>query len=172
MPAFSLRPFVLSDKNSLASHANSKAVWKGVRDIFPFPYSAQDAENFIEYALSTTTEKIYAIDIDGEAVGAIGLHLKTDVDRLNGEIGYWLGVKYQGQGIATQAVAQIVSIAFNDFKLLRVYADVFSNNPSSARVLEKNGFVFEARLSKAIIKNNQILDLLIFSKINPNWKLT
>jgi RimJ/RimL family protein N-acetyltransferase len=172
MPAFSIRPFVLNDIDNLAFHANNQLVWEGVRDIFPFPYSKKDAENFIEYALSTKTEIVYAIDIDGEAVGAIGLHLKSDVDRLNGEIGYWLGVKYHGQGIGTQAVDQIVSIAFKDYNLLRVYAEVFSNNPSSARVLEKNGFVLEAKLVKAIIKNSKILDLLIYSKVNPNWKLT
>lgn len=171
MANFSLRSFSLSDTGSLALHANSKLIWQGVRDIFPFPYSTDDAVKFIEYALTSETEKIYAIDIDGEAIGAIGLHLKNDVDRLNGEIGYWVGLKYQGLGLATQAVAQIVSIAFNDYKLLRVYADVFSNNPSSARVLEKNGFTLEAKLKKAVIKDSKILDLLIFSKINPNFSL-
>lgn len=171
MSDFSLRKFALSDIESLATHANSRTVWEGVRDIFPHPYSTQDAKNFIEYTLSTKTEIIFAIDINGEAVGAIGLHLKSDVDRLNGEIGYWLGEKYHGKGIATKAVGQIVTVAFNDYKLLRVYADVFSNNPKSARVLEKNGFVLEARFSKAIIKNHQILDLLVYSKINEDFKL-
>lgn len=101
MPAFSIRPFVLNDIDNLAFHANNQLVWEGVRDIFPFPFSKKDAENFIEYALSTKTEIVYAIDIDGEAVGAIGLHLKSDVDRLNGEIGYLLGDDYHVKGIVT-----------------------------------------------------------------------
>lgn len=168
MLPFSLRPFNPSDSHSLAFHANNREVWLGVRDIFPFPYTEEDAKSFIEYAISTQTEIILAIDVNGKAVGAIGLHLKDDVFKLNGEIGYWLGAGLHGKGIATNAVAQMVDLAFNEYKLLRVYAEVFSNNPASARVLEKNGFEQEARLKKAVIKDGKVLDLHIFSKINPN----
>lgn len=168
MLPFSLRPFNPSDSHSLAFHANNREVWLGVRDIFPFPYTEEDAKSFIEYAISTKTEIILAIDVNGKAVGAIGLHLKDDVFKLNGEIGYWLGAGLHGKGIATNAVAQMVDLAFNEYKLLRVYAEVFSNNPASARVLEKNGFEQEARLKKAVIKDGKVLDLHIFSKINPN----
>lgn len=169
MLPFTLRPFNSSDSQSLAFHANNRDVWLGVRDIFPFPYTEEDAKNFIDYATTTKTEIILAIDVNGKAVGAIGLHLKNDVFKLNGEIGYWLGAGLHGKGIASKAVAQMVDLAFNERKLLRVYAEVFSNNPASARVLEKNGFELEARLKKAVIKNNEIHDLLIFSMINTSW---
>jgi RimJ/RimL family protein N-acetyltransferase len=169
MTPFTLRSFIPSDSQSLAFHANSREVWLGVRDIFPFPYTEQHAQNFIAHAVSTQTEIIRAIDVNGKAVGAIGLHLKNDVQRLNGEIGYWIGVGLHGKGIATQAVAQMVGLAFAEYNLLRVYAEVFSNNPASTRVLEKNGFELEARLKKAVIKNHEVHDLLIYAKINTNW---
>jgi RimJ/RimL family protein N-acetyltransferase len=165
---FTLRPLKKDDASSIAFNANNRKIWEGVRDVIPYPYSEKDAEFFIEYALGAQREIINAIDINGKAVGVIGLHLKEDVFKLNGEIGYWIGVDYQGKGIISKAIDQIVNLAFNEYKLLRVYAEVFSNNPASARVLEKNGFNQEARLKSAVIKDNQIIDLLIFSKINAN----
>jgi RimJ/RimL family protein N-acetyltransferase len=167
--SFTLRPFTKDDVESIAYNANNRKIWEGVRDIIPYPYSENDAEIFIEYAMSAQKEIVKAIDVDGKAVGVIGLHLKEDVFKLNAEIGYWIGVDYQGKGIVTKAIAQIVSLVFNEHKLLRVYAEVFSNNSASARVLIKNGFIPETRLKDAVVKDNQIVDLLIFSKINSNF---
>lgn len=38
----------------------------------------------------------------GDAVGAIGLTLQGDVERVSAEIGYWLGEAYWGRGIAPE----------------------------------------------------------------------
>lgn len=167
---FRLRNFAATDAQSIAKNANSYEVWKGVRDIFPFPYKLSDAESFIAYANSTLTEKIFAIDVEGMAVGAIGLHFKTDIFRHCGEVGYWIGPDFKGRGIATKAVGQIVNMAFSDYNLLRLYAEVFENNVASARVLEKNGFSLEAKLKLAVCKDNCIQNLLVFSRLNPNWE--
>jgi RimJ/RimL family protein N-acetyltransferase len=34
---------------------------------------------------------VWAIEVNGEAVGGIGIELHTDVERVSAEIGYWLG---------------------------------------------------------------------------------
>jgi RimJ/RimL family protein N-acetyltransferase len=49
-----------------------------------------------------------AIVIDGKAAGGIGIVLKTDVERITAEIGYWLGENYWNKGIMTEAVKQFV----------------------------------------------------------------
>jgi RimJ/RimL family protein N-acetyltransferase len=165
----SIRKFTPADAPSLALHANNRKVWEGVRDIFPHPYTEHDASSFIQFANTCETDAIRAIDFNGKAIGVIGLHIKTDVQRFNGEIGYWLGEDFQGRGIATTVVSQIVKMAFEEYNLLRAYAEVYSNNPASVRVLEKNGFSLEARLLKSIVKDNKLLDLLVFSKLNPSW---
>jgi len=116
--------------------------------------------------MQAKSERIFAIDVNGEAIGAAGLHLKDDVLMLNGEIGYWLGEKSHNKGIATGVVAKLVKMAFNEHGLLRIYAEVFGNNPASGRVLEKNGFELEARLKNAVVKNSEILDMHIYSRIN------
>jgi ribosomal-protein-alanine N-acetyltransferase len=162
-----LRPFVLSDGQSLAKHANNRLVSENLRDHFPFPYTEEDAIQFIQSVLKDSPIKAYAIDINGQAIGAAGIILKDDIYKGNGEIGYWIGQEYWGKGIVTYVVKELLRIAFDELKLYRVYAEVFEHNNASARVLEKNGFCKEATLRKAIIKNGVYLDQYIFSILKP-----
>jgi ribosomal-protein-alanine N-acetyltransferase len=149
----SLRPFSLSDSKSIAQQANNKLVWKNLRDRFPYPYTEKDAILFIEMVSRHNPITEFAIDVNGLAIGAAGIIIKDDVYRLNGEIGYWLGQDYWGKGIGTTVVKELTQIAFKEF------------NPASSRVLEKNGYIKEATLQKAIIKDGELLNLFIFSKI-------
>jgi len=161
----SLRPLLLSDSKSIAYHANNKLIWINLRDRFPFPYSEKDAITFIEMVSGKNPVTEFAIDLDGIAIGVAGIILKDDVYRLNGEIGYWIGQDYWGKGIGTKVVAELTKICFEDFNLFRVYAEVFESNQASARVLEKNGFIKEATLNKAILKDGALQNLLIYAKI-------
>lgn len=164
-PHIELRPFQLSDCDSIAYHANNRLIWERLRDRFPFPYTKMDAIMFIEIVSRNHPITEFAIDIDGTAIGAAGIVLKDDVYKLNGEIGYWIGQEYWGNGIGTKVVADLTRKAFEDFNLKRVYAEVFENNLASERVLVKNGFNREAILKDAIIKDGKILNLLIYSKL-------
>lgn len=161
-----LRPFVLSDSISIAKYANNRDVSKNLRDAFPFPYSDTDALQFIMSIISSNPSTIYAIDINGEAIGAAGITLKDDVYKGNGEIGYWIGQEFWGKGISSAVVSDLIKIAFNELGLYRIYAEVFENNIASMRVLEKNGFINEAKLEKAVTKDGVKLDLYIYSKLN------
>lgn len=164
-PQITLRPFELSDCDSIAHHANNRLIWENLRDRFPHPYTKMDALMFIEIVSRNNPLTEFAIDVNGTAIGAAGIVLKDDVYKLNGEIGYWIGQDYWGKGIGTMVVAELTRKAFEEFKLERVYAEVFENNFASARVLEKNGFKQEAVLKNAILKDNRILNLLIYSKL-------
>jgi [ribosomal protein S5]-alanine N-acetyltransferase len=86
------------------------------------------------------------------------------VHRQTAELGYWLGENFWGGGIMTEAVAVFTDFCFNNFPLRRTYAEPFANNPASARVLEKAGFVFEARLKHNVIKDGKLLDSLLYAK--------
>ena len=158
-----LRPFQISDSKSLAHHANNRLVWENLRDRFPFPYSETNAVQFIQMVSISSPVTEFAIDVNGEAIGAAGIILKDDVYRDNGEIGYWIGQDYWGKGIGTWVVKELVKIAFEDLKLHRVYAEVFEKNIASAHILEKNGFIKESTLKNAIIKDGKRQNLYIFS---------
>jgi RimJ/RimL family protein N-acetyltransferase len=160
-----LREFRTGDEESLVRHANNPKVWRNLRDAFPHPYTREDAKHWIEIASPTTPATNFAIVVDRDAVGGIGLVLKEDVHRQSAEIGYWLGEDLWGRGIVTEAVRTITDYAFATFDLCRVYAGVFEWNLASMRVLEKAGYEFECRLRKSVIKEGQIIDELIYTVI-------
>jgi RimJ/RimL family protein N-acetyltransferase len=158
-----IRDWRTGDEASLVRHANNHKIWLNVRDAFPHPYTMADAEDWIRKAGSDVPMTSFAIEVDGAAVGGIGLVLQTDIFRRTAEIGYWLGEDYWGRGIISEAVKQFTDWAFANFDIGRIYAGVFEWNPASARVLEKAGYEFEARLKKAVIKEGRIGDELIYA---------
>jgi len=107
-------------------------------------------------------EFVLAIEVDGEAVGGIGVVLGTDIERVSGELGYWLGEQYWGRGIVTAAIRQFAPFAMEKFGLTRLHADTFHDNPASARVLEKAGFTKESVKRRAAIKLGEIKDMNVY----------
>jgi RimJ/RimL family protein N-acetyltransferase len=91
-----LRPWDMSDLETLVMYANNWNVAKNLTDKFPYPYTENDGKEFIKY---TTRSKnlIFAIEVDGQAVGSIGIHPLEDIYRKNAELGYWLAESFWGK---------------------------------------------------------------------------
>jgi [ribosomal protein S5]-alanine N-acetyltransferase len=159
-----IRPWRLDDAESLAKHANDRKVWLGLRDLFPHPYTIDDAHEFLQKKIIEQSATIFCIEIDGAAVGGIGIHPGQDVHRHTATLGYWLGAEFWGRGIMTEAVVALTDFCFENFPLRRISAEVFANNPASARVLEKAGFTFEGRLKNHVVKDGQLLDSLLYAR--------
>lgn len=82
-----------------------------------------------------------AVVIDHQQIIA-RVNLKNiDLSLREAEIGYRVAEKYAGRGVISQAVNEIILLAKNELALNRLKALVLENNPASARVLEKQGFV-------------------------------
>ena len=160
-----LRPWKLSDAQSLAKHANNKKIADNLRDAFPHPYPLEKAELFINYINTSSKNIALAICVDDIAVGGIGIHLMDDVYRCSAELGYWLGEDYWNRGIVTEAVKELVNFTFENYSINRIYAGTFEYNKTSMRVLEKCGFSHEAIHRKAVIKNGVIIDEHIWAII-------
>lgn len=160
-----LRRWKKGDVKSLVFHANNRKVWINLRDSFPNPYTTRDAKEWIASASKLKPLTIFAITVDGLAVGGIGIHPRGDVERRCAEIGYWLGETHWGQGIATEALKAVSDYAFKNFDLCRLYAPVFAWNPASARVLKKAGYRLEGRLKKSIIKDDKTIDSWLYALV-------
>jgi [ribosomal protein S5]-alanine N-acetyltransferase len=159
-----IRQWRLDDAESLARHANNRKVWLAVRDLFPHPYTIQDANEFLQRTVSEQPAMKFCIEIEGAAVGGIGVHPVQDVHRHTATVGYWLGEEFWGRGIMTEAVTAVTDFCFQNFPLRRISAEVFANNPASARVLEKTGFTFEGRLKNDVLKDGKLLDSLLYAR--------
>jgi len=156
-----------NDIPALIKYAGNIKVWNTLRDIFPHPYTKKDAEEWVKMNELIYPANNFAIRVDENTVGGAGVIIKNDIYRKNAEIGYWLAEPFWGNGITTIAVSKLTAYTFANFDVIRIYAEVFSNNPVSMKVLAKNGYHEEAIHRKAIIKNNQVLDAHLWVKFKP-----
>ena len=165
-----LRPWHLDDLQSLAHHANNLKIAACLTDAFPHPYTHVHAQAFINNATNeAATSFLLAIDVQGQAVGSIGIHPLADIHRKNAELGYWLSEEYWGQGILPKVIPQMVSLAFARLDIDRIFARPFGSNARSMRVLEKSGFVLEARFEKTLIKLGRLEDELVYAVRRNTW---
>ena len=163
LPTCSIRPWELTDAESLQRHANNREVSRQLRDRFPFPYELDQAKQFVGWITKQQAPTVWAIDVKREAVGGIGIELHSDVERVSAEIGYWLGQEYWNRGIATDALRAVTVEAFKRFQITRLYALPFADHAASVRVLEKAGYVREGHLRQSAIKHGKIRDQLMFA---------
>lgn len=168
---FVLRPWVEEDAPQLAKIANNKKIFDNLRDGFPYPYTL---ENAIEYIKATkeanNSDLSLAIEVDGQAQGSIGAFFKDNIYRINAEIGYYLSEEYWGGGIMTEVIDEIVKYIFKNFEVSRIYAEPFARNIGSRRALEKAGFRLEGALKKNVIKNNMIEDSCIYAILKEEYQ--
>ena len=158
-----IRPWAESDAESLHRHANNRQVSMHLRDRFPFPYELQHARTFLAWIRQQPMPTVWAIEVDGEAVGGIGIELHQDVERVSAEVGYWLGQTVWGRGIATDALRGLTAEAFNRFDLTRIYAVPFADHGASVRVLQKAGYMLEGRMRQSAIKDGKIRDQVLYA---------
>lgn len=153
-----LRAFRDEDRDRLSQLINNKKIWDNLRDVLPYPYTREDATEYINSCKEDNPQRNFAIDFNGELAGGIGLVPQKDIYRLSAEIGYWIGEPYWGMGIATKAVGMITEYGFNELGLIRIYTGVFDFNKASQCVLEKSGYSIEGIFENSVIKNGKIVD--------------
>jgi RimJ/RimL family protein N-acetyltransferase len=160
---FVLRKWITKDLDSLIKNANNYKIAKNMSNAFPYPYTEKFGHRYISRAITTKPTQIFAIEINNEAAGSIGVYPQTDIHCRNAEMGYWLAEQYWGHGIMKDAIRQMVEYSFSNLDIDRIFARPFGTNIASQRVLEKAGFTLEAKFEKTIFKNGEYLDELIYS---------
>lgn len=161
-----LRPLRASDAVEIAALANDPQIGSTLRDIFPYPYTVDDARRFVDFTSINKAFHCWGICRGETLTGVISIIRQDDVYRHSGEIGFWLGTNYHNQGIMTEAVNLACRYAFDELKFVRIFACVFEKNEASKSVLLKNGFNLEGIRKKAVLKNNVFLDDYMLAKVN------
>jgi [ribosomal protein S5]-alanine N-acetyltransferase len=160
-----LREWRYDDSKALAEIANSKKIWDNVRDSLPHPYTETDAREWLEKVKDRESLTSFCVEVDGNVAGSIGVVPREDVYRKTIEIGYFIGEKFWGQGVGTEAVKQMLDFIKVNFDVVRVFAEVFEYNKASMRVLEKNGFYLETIRRKGAFKNGTFIDDFVWVKL-------
>ena len=166
-----IRRWRARDAASVVRYANNFNVSRYLRDRFPYPYTMEHARAFLAGAVGEEAEETkFAIEVDGEAAGGIGVIPGADIERFSAEIGYWLGEPFWGRGIVSEALVLITVRAFERLNLLRLFALAFAENAASTRVLEKAGYVCEGVLKSGAVKHGRVYDQLLYARVNPSWR--
>lgn len=159
-----IRKWRNQDAKNLANALNNKKIQANLRDGLPYPYTEQDAADFIQSMLEADPNKTFAFAIvndKDEVIGSIGAFRCENIHRLTAEMGYYIAEEYWGQGIGTKAIKQLTDHLFSDTDIIRIFAEPFSTNHASCHLLEKNGFQLEGTLRK----NGVLLDMQMYSLI-------
>ena len=138
---FVLRPLRVSDAGLVSLYAGDQRVAEATRSI-PHPLPPGAVEAFIARAMSGETRgTIWAMD--GAATGLselLGVISLKPMDRGQSEVGFWVAPQMWNTGIASEAVRALVQA--NPLGDRTLFAEVFQDNPGSARVLTNCGFEY------------------------------
>ena len=136
-----LRPVEDADAGLLEMYAGDERVARMTRSI-PHPMPPGAAAAFLTAARAEERKEDVWI-IDGrlsERAAMLGVINLERLDRDQSEIGYWVAPAFWNTGFATEAVRALV--AANPHQSKQMFAEVFQDNPISARVLTNCGFEY------------------------------
>ncbi|MCM8532738.1 MAG: GNAT family N-acetyltransferase [Lentisphaeraceae bacterium] len=120
--------------------------------------SVLDTKNFILTQLENFKEsKALHLTIfhDGKIAGVLGFNTIDNSNKI-GYIGYWLAEEYNGKGIMTACVKDLIEIGKDFYQLQKIDIRCATKNHKSKAIPEKLGFELEACLKKA-------------EKVSENW---
>lgn len=163
MPRVNLRTYKDEDIAKLIRYLNDPVTTRHLTSAIPQPYTQSDAEYWVRHQSREIGAQ--AIEWEGQLVGDISVVTGNFEKAYCAEIGYWLGREFWGRGIATEVLTLVSQYLLTHTAVVRITAQVFVGNTASCRVLEKCGFIQEARLHQAAFKNGCHHDVLLYAKI-------
>lgn len=164
-PRLTLRPFNLDDAKEVQRQAGHPDVAATTATI-PHPYLDGMAEQWITgHAISfeAGTDVAWAMTMadSGKLVGCISL-MGISRTHKRGEVAYWVGKEFWGQGFCTEATKAVIQYSFEKLDLVRVTSRHMHSNPASGKVMLKAGMQQEGILRKDYSKNGQFVDMVVY----------
>lgn len=168
-----LRKLATKDVDGMLEWMHDAETQKAFR--YPMQYCTRlDALEFIRTALTTSSDRgsvhFAIVDASDEYLGTISLK-NFDMDSHNAEVALCLRRKARGRGIARQAIAELLRLAFLEFGLERVYLNVFSDNIPATRLYEKCGFVYEGEFKKHVYVRGEYKSLRYYRMLREEWEI-
>ena len=157
-----LRPWKESDAECLCHFAKNPKI--GPIAGWPPHKSVDESLEIIKTVFSK--RETYAITIDDNAIGCVGLLFYPNTNHYWGdegvELGYWIGEEYWGQGLVAEAAKELIRHAFEDLKIKKIHASCRYENHQSKRVLEKLGFKYYCDMENSDLLGNETREMAMF----------
>lgn len=169
-----LRPITIDDASAMHGYKSDP---DAVRYVPYAPLERAEVERRIATTWSTTrfTQQGDAVCLaveereTGRLLGDVVLFWRSELDRA-GEVGYIFDPDVAGQGFATEAVAALLALGFDELGLHRVSARIDERNTASVRVVERLGFRHEARLVESEWFKDGWATMLVFGLLASEWR--
>lgn len=150
----------------LGRNAEFLAPWEPRRDAVHWTRGRQ--RQLIKEALGrhdAGTSVPLVIMVDGEIVGQVNVNNIVRGVFQSAHLGYWVSRDRNGQGVAGQAVAATITLAFGDYGLHRLEAGTLLHNHRSQRVLRRNGFTEIGTAPRYLKIAGEWQDHLLFQRL-------
>lgn len=167
-----LRELRLSDAEALLAYYNNPMVYRYLDWYGPTDYKM--AEDVLNHWINGY-EKGYILRFaiaDKESDQIIGTIFLTDVSEIKAEIGYELDERYWRKGIMTEAMNEVIRLAFNKLGITRLQAIACEENEASQKILEKMGFMKEGLLRQyeCHMVTGNCKDILMYSLLKTEYE--
>ena len=164
-----LRPWQPEDALPLVTHAADPAIARYLYQPFPDTYTEADARADIEAAAADKPTRHFAVVADDVLVGSVSVAPGEGVYERTARLRVWLAEAHQGRGLGTKVISQATYYAFSTWPLARVEVRCFGENVATQKALLNAGFRQEARLEKAVYRDEHLHDEYIFAIMNSDY---
>jgi RimJ/RimL family protein N-acetyltransferase/ribosomal protein S18 acetylase RimI-like enzyme len=166
-----IRPFQPADAAGLAERRNDPDAAR-YQD-WELPYTMNQAEKIVlELAAMDGPQNdewwmAVVCDINtGRVIGDLALHLSQEAR--TAEVGYTFAKRHWGRGFAVEALEALVDYLFDDLGVTRILGMLHPDNPASAMVLERTGFLFEGHTKSSFWEGDDVSDDWIYGLTRPD----
>lgn len=138
-------------------------------------YGRSDALRFVRDSVAAWSEgrahdfAIRGREDDDSHLGNVSVW-PTSRREQSGEVGYWIATAEAGRGVATEAAARVLQVAFEELDMHRVILRVAVGNRASERVAEKLGFAREGLLRKEVFVHGAWMDHSLWGMLEDEYR--
>ncbi len=138
----------------------------------PYPYKKKNAVDFVRDSIKKWNQGkdyCFGLVLNKEVVGICSL-VEVDKKNRSAELGYWLGRKFWGRGIMTQAAAKVIEFGFKELNLHRIQVCHMEENKASQKVILKQGFKQEGADRECRFRFGRWHKILRYSLLEKEYK--
>jgi [ribosomal protein S5]-alanine N-acetyltransferase len=161
-----LGAFAPADASDLRRLAGAREIADTTVSI-PHPYELDHALAWIghqrrESVRGRATNFAIRLSPGSSLIGCAGLR-DIDLEHMQAELGFWIGVDWWGQGYAREAAAAVIQFGFEQLGLNRIYAHHMARNPAAGQVLLHVGMQREGLMRARVKKWGLYEDVVLYA---------
>jgi len=168
-----LREYRMEDLGSIKQWVNNKEITQMLSDIFTYPRSEYQSEQFVRSMIEGTSNMkgfIIAERDTEQYIGQIDLH-HIDWQSRSAVLGVVIGSpQYLGKGYGSEAISVMQSFVFDTLNLHRLELELLEYNERAYRCYLACGFVEEGRLRKRQYRDGRYWDVIVMSILREEFE--